>query len=306
MSRQTEKAFKAMHEFLAKNATEDMSMDEVNEMLGKFMEQYNSNIPEDVTEKTAKTADDFVELALAAQEEDDIPEALRFARKALKIDPDNLDAELIVAVYGGAKYYDTVKRLERAVAKGTKIMEKEGYMTDSVGNFWGVLETRPYMRLRTEYAKALLEFGMYRRAIAEFEELIRLCDNDNMGNRYTLMHLYAFMEMKEEALALHEKYENSDEAQMLMPLAMMYYKTGDRDNAEKYLKRIAKSNKDLLKFVKAFNNDELHKYVSEMDHMGYRPYSIEELITEMAENSTLFRLMWTFFDWAEDVLKKRK
>ena len=305
MSRHTEKAFKAVREFLAQNATEDMSMDEVNEMLGNFMEQYNSNIPEDVTEATAKTADDFVELALTAQEEDDIPEALRFARKALKIDPDNLDAELIVAVYGGAKYYDAVKRLERAAAKGTKIMEKKGYMNDSVGDFWGVLETRPYMRLRTEYAKTLLEFGMYRKAIAEFEELIRLCDNDNIGNRYTLMHLYAFMEMEEEALALHEKYENSDEAQMLMPLAMLYYKTGDRDKAEKYLKRIAKSNKDLIKFVKAFNNDELHRYADQMDHMGYRPYSIEELITEMTENSTFFRLMWTFFDWAEDLLKKK-
>lgn len=304
MSRHTEKAFKAIHEFLANNATEDMSMDEVNAMLGKFMEQYNSNIPENVTEATASTADDFVELALAA-EEDNIPEALRFARKALKINSENLDAELIVAKYGGAKFYDVVKRLERAVAKGTKIMEKEGYMNDSVGNFWGVLETRPYMRLRTEYAKTLLEFGMCRKAIAEFEELIRLCDADNIGNRYTLMHLYAFMEMEEEALELHEKYENSDETQMLMPLAMLYYKSGDIDKAEKYLKRLSKSNKDLIKFVKAFNNDELDKYVRQMDHVGYRPYSIEELITEMSENATMFRLMWAFFAWAEDMLKKR-
>ncbi len=79
-----------------------------------------------------------------------------------------------------------------------------------------------------------------------------------------------------------------------MPLAMLYYKSGDIDKAEKYLKKLSKSNKDLIKFVKAYNNDELDKYVRQMDHVGYRPYSIEKLMTEMSENSTMFRLMWTF------------
>ena len=33
MSRESEKAFKAMHRFLEETATEDMSMDEVNELI---------------------------------------------------------------------------------------------------------------------------------------------------------------------------------------------------------------------------------------------------------------------------------
>ncbi len=67
MSRDTEKAFKAMNEFLQKNATEDMSNEAMNDLIQGFMEEYNSNRPEEVTEKTAKTSDDFVELAEGAE-----------------------------------------------------------------------------------------------------------------------------------------------------------------------------------------------------------------------------------------------
>ena len=60
MSRESEKALKAMHQFLEENGAEDMSMDEVNGLLQKFTEDYNSNLPGRITEKTAKTADDYL------------------------------------------------------------------------------------------------------------------------------------------------------------------------------------------------------------------------------------------------------
>ena len=63
MSRESEKALKAMHQFLDENGAEDMTMDDVNGLLQKFTEDYNSNLPGRITEKTAKTADDYLELA---------------------------------------------------------------------------------------------------------------------------------------------------------------------------------------------------------------------------------------------------
>ena len=63
MSRESEKALKAMHQFLEENGAEDMSMDEVNGLLQKFTTDYSGSLPGKVTEKTAKTADDFLELA---------------------------------------------------------------------------------------------------------------------------------------------------------------------------------------------------------------------------------------------------
>ena len=45
MSRESEKALKAMHQFLDENGAEDMSMDEVNGLLQKFTTDYNGKLP---------------------------------------------------------------------------------------------------------------------------------------------------------------------------------------------------------------------------------------------------------------------
>ena len=80
MSRSSEKAMKAMQQFLNENAAENMSMDEANELLRKFTDDYNSSLPEKVTEKTAKTADDYLELAEEAATK---AKAEKYIKKAL-------------------------------------------------------------------------------------------------------------------------------------------------------------------------------------------------------------------------------
>lgn len=46
---------------------------------------------------------------------------------------------------------------------------------------------------------------MMHRAIDEGQRLLDLCENDNLGVRYQLMHLYAYMEDEMHALALHKR-----------------------------------------------------------------------------------------------------
>lgn len=99
-------------------------------------------------------------------------------------------------------------KLSEAVKNGTRFMEKEGLMDgDSIGEFWGILETRPYMRLLNRYADFMAEAGMMGLAAKEYEEMIRLSENDNLGVRYSLMHVYAYLEQEEPALELHKKYD---------------------------------------------------------------------------------------------------
>ena len=40
---------------------------------------------------------------------------------------------------------------------------------------------------------------MMRKAISVYERMMELCTNDNLGARYCLMHLYAFMEEEGKA-----------------------------------------------------------------------------------------------------------
>lgn len=86
MGRESEKALKAMHKFLEEKGSEDMTMDDVNDLLQKFTEDYNHNLPGKITEKTAKTADDYLELAEEARTK---AKAEQYIKKALELEPDN-------------------------------------------------------------------------------------------------------------------------------------------------------------------------------------------------------------------------
>ena len=303
MSRATEKVFKQFDAFMEENGNENMSEEELNGLFQKFMDQYNHNLPQQVTEKNAETADDFLELAEDASNE---ARALKDARKALQLDPNHLDEERMIAEITAADELDLLKKLESAIKHGTELMEREGYMADDIGHFWGITATRPYMRLRQEYMETLKDCGMTRRAIAECEEMLRLCENDNLGVRYTLMHLYALMEEEQPALELHKKYDGHEETQMLLPLSMLYFKQGQWEKAGDYLKRLSKANKDTKKFFRALKNDTLDQYIDQMQEYGYRPFSIEELITELMENPEVFRSAPGYFRWADRQLIKKK
>jgi len=57
---------------------------------------------------------------------------------------------------------------------------------DDVGHFWGILATRPYMRVRQGLAAVLWALGERQVAIAHVQEPLRLNPGDNQGLRYTL------------------------------------------------------------------------------------------------------------------------
>ena len=303
--RETEKMHKQLNMFMEENAESDMTDEQMNDLLQRFMDQYNSAPRRQVTAANAESADDYVELA---ERTDSEKKALEYARKALELDPDNLDAERIAASAGAKDPMQTLENLRQAVIHGTAVMKSEGFMTkEYIGDFWGMVETRPYMRLRMEYVQTLIEIGMYRKAAEECEDMIRLCTNDNLGMRYTLMYLYAYLEDERAALSLHKKYSGEEETQMLLPLSVLYFKLYQLDKARDYLNRLAKANKDTKKFFRAVRQDNIEKYMDEMGSYGYRPFTIEELIISTVENKFLFSSVPIYLWWADkQLVTKRK
>ncbi len=303
MSKETEKIFKELHKRIDEKGG-DLSKAQIDELIQQIIDEYNSDPYEPVTPSNAKTSDDFMELA--AEEEDPV-KAIRYAEKALQLDPDNLDAELFVLDIREDDGPRKIDALKKAIAHGDRVMEKLDLKgEDSIGSYWGILETRPYMRLRGRYLEELIDCGMYRAAMNEAREHLVLSDGDNIGSRYVLMHLYAFFEMEEEALELYEKYDRENGAMMLLPLAILYFKQGNWKTAEKYLQEIASSNKDLRRFLKLVKDGEAEELYRCCDDIGYRPYHISELATEFFDNNFLFRTCTGFFPWALSRVRKKK
>lgn len=304
MSKETEKLIKEFHKYIDEHSDEDRTEADVQQLLDEFTAQYNSSIPAPMTPETAESSDDYLELACDATS---MKDALKYAKEALKLDPHNYDAEAMIIDLKAKDETKLVRDLAKAVERATRHMEEEGYFEDEdIGHFWGILETRPYMRLRGKYVHSLLQCGMICQARRECEELLRLCENDNMGMRYQLMHIYAYFEDEEAALALHKRFDSYDETEMLLPLSILYYKKGNYTKAAQYLRKLNGTNRDLKRFLKIVldvGDEEFEGF--ELDG-GYRPGTIEEFMMEFRANGFLFFAMEAYFEWALQQTKKFK
>lgn len=175
--------------------------------------------------------------------------AIKLAKQALEINPDNIDAENFITKFET----NTIKKLDKykeTLDKEQANLEKEDiFNKENIGIFWGLMETRPYMRTKHSYMLTLMELGRYTEAIKQGEELLRLCKNDNQGIRYLMLGLYTVLEKFEECEKLYNNYTD-DSTFMLFPLSVMYYKKGDYKKAKKILKEIQENNEYILEYLK--------------------------------------------------------
>ena len=304
MSKETEKVIKEMKKYIDENIGEDTTDEHMEKLLEEFMMMQNNMPYEEVTEEMAETADDYLELAELADSDE---EAIRYVKLALEIEPENLDAMVALAKLTIDNAPDMLAKFQELIKKGEEIMEKEGFMTEEcMGEFWGIFETRPFIRLRRKYMDLLIICGMMKSATKEAEEILTLNEGDNLGVRYILMSIYSFLEDEDAAMKLYSKYGEYDETRLLLPLSVLYYKKMDYKKAKYYLNKLAKTNKDTKKFIKGVVNDDLEKYYDEMDAFGYQPFTIEEFLIDLRECFFAYTTTGMYFQWAQEALKTRK
>ena len=299
MSRESEKILKELQKYLEAHAEDTENEADVDALTERFFAEYNQKC---IGQKdhAPETADDYLDLAEQATSK---KKCVEYLHKALALEPDNLDARLQLITRTTEEELDEQRlALQELLDTADKQMEKTGAFKEYAGEFWTAPETRPYIRVRYTYFDVLISCGMMRRAIDEGQRLLALCENDNLGVRYQLMHLYAYMEDELHALALHKQFDSYEETQMLLPLAVLYYKLNQFDKAEDYIKRLAKVNKDAKKFLRAAARDQLYDYMDEMSPYGYQPFTMEELLDELMKSSYLFDSVPYFFAWASKVL----
>ncbi len=106
------------------------------------------------------------------------------ARRALERSPDCADAYVLLAE--AARDPQEARRLyEQGVRAGERALGPATFREDA-GHFWGILETRPYMRARQGLAAVLWHLDEREAARDHLRDLLRLNPGDNQGLRYTL------------------------------------------------------------------------------------------------------------------------
>lgn len=107
------------------------------------------------------------------------------AREALALSPDCADAYVLLSHEAATNLEESMHLLEDGVRAGERALGREMF-EEEAGHFWGILETRPYMRARFDLAHLLSLAGRRKEAIDHMRDLLRLNPGDNQGVRHDL------------------------------------------------------------------------------------------------------------------------
>ena len=170
------------------------------------------------------------DLAYKAMESYDSEEVLRLCNKAIEIDPRCVDALTLVS--GAFDINERVLHLAQVVQIAEEDLGGNSYLEENKGHFWGLLETRPYMRARSYLAQTLHEAGETDAAIAEYEALLELNPGDNQGLRYVLIGLYLETDNVGGVRQLRDEYGYEASAVFAWSAVLERLISGDTASAE--------------------------------------------------------------------------
>ena len=155
--RAMEKTMADLHRLLAQHDFADL--EEANRFLAGLTAEGGGGIPAGQATTPLEEAQDLMYEAWEAT----APPAAR--RKALDISPDCADAYVLLAE--GRPHGGEARLLRPGVAAGERALGADMFEEDA-GHFWGILETRPYMRAREGLARCLWELGERQEAISHY------------------------------------------------------------------------------------------------------------------------------------------
>ena len=155
----------------------------------------------------------------------DIPnpaKRIALAKQALSICEDCADAYLLLAEEQAHTLEQVLDLYGRATTAGERAISDDT-RENGVGHYWGLHETRPYMRARLQLALNLWEFGDRSMAIEHARELLRLNPMDNQGVRHILLGWWLATGNLPQAQALWKAYEDDGMACWVWSKALMAY-----------------------------------------------------------------------------------
>ncbi|MFP3896418.1 MAG: tetratricopeptide repeat protein [Anaerolineales bacterium] len=157
------------------------------------------------------------------------------AHQALRISKDCADAYVLLAEETAETWEEARALYAEGVEAGERALGPESF-AEHEGYFWGVLETRPYMRARAGLAECLWELGKHEEAIAHYQDMLRLNPNDNQGLRYILADCL-LMQGDDKALEdLLDKYPDDVVADWPYTRALLTFRQqGPSPQANRYL-----------------------------------------------------------------------
>lgn len=195
------------------------SVEEANAFVGRYMGPGAPRIPETEPQTPLEEAQSIVYRAFGEKGK----KRADLAREALRVSADCADAYVLLAEETAKGAEEACELYRQGVEAGERALGPEMF-ADEAGSFWGILETRPYMRARQGLARCLCLLGRREEAITHFQELLRLNPGDNQGNRHFLISLLIEESRDEDARKLLAEYPGEASASWTYSRALLAFR----------------------------------------------------------------------------------
>jgi tetratricopeptide (TPR) repeat protein len=201
--------------------------------------------------------------------------AKALARKALHVSEDCADAYILLSRLAKTNV-EAISLLRKAVAAGEHALGAQAFKEMS-GEFWGFLETRPYMRALAGLAQSLMDMGQSEEAADCFQRILQLNPDDNQGVRYGLLPLLIALDRDTDAEALYKKYEGDISSFWSYGRVLLDYRKHGSDSLKlmKSLKTALEENPHVADFLTG--KKKLPKAAPQMYSLGSKEEAMEYL-----------------------------
>ena len=245
--------------------------------------------------------DQAQELMYEAWEARSKRERVALAKRALDVSGLCADAWSLLAREAAKTVVEARGLLEKAVTVGEAAVRQElgsDAFEEAEGHFWGILETRPYMRARAALAECLWDMGERDAAVAHWQDMLRLCPGDNLGIRHILGPKLLGLNQLDAARVLLEEYEEPDFAEWGYSYALLQFKQGGATSgAAKALKAAIEHNP----YVPAYLLGAKHLPKSMPSHYGLG--SKEEAVLYAVNAAETWKITRGALVWLDDMVK---
>lgn len=266
--------------------------EEINDFLKTMQGQSLDDLPER-TDKKGRSQD----LVFQAYEMP-VTKGRKLVKQALELDPNNADAYNYLA--SKEKNIDkAINLFEKAIIAGEKTLGKK-FLKEEKGHFWGIIETRPYMRAKANLAECLSAKKQVNKAIEIYEEMLELNPNDNQGVRYSLSTVLVGQKDLSKYETFISKTEDEDCAIWNYNNALYHFKkSGQTTKSNKELLKAYKSNQFVINYILGITEmpEEMPMYIGRGDE--------NEAISYVYDVYNIWKQTVGALDWLYEFNKNR-
>lgn len=229
---------------------------------------------------------------------DNAEKARELAEQALELDPQNVEAYSFMG-HTSLTIEEVISWYQKGHDLGKELLGA-AFLEKNKGKLGDLIEAQPYLGAKENLGMALYVAEQKKEAIAHFQELIALNENDDQGARYSLAIWLTEVKDYKAFHKLYEEYKDDEAVIWKYTYAIALFQEGeDVEKANRALLEAHEANPNVLPYLTG--QEEIPEDAPEFLEPGDQGEAVdcvEDIIILLTEESS-DTLLWifSFYEW---------